>query len=138
MHNNNFYNLIICCLRVIVGQTLQNVTSAKITASVRTVYAEFCSCYVVTLQMITLVELKIKSSVKRWRELTKEEREEYNRGAADTCSYWCGAEHQASFKLPRHRQCSSGLRSAPRYCPGDPSGAGDRMNKFLNEANSIS
>ena len=34
MHNNNFYNLIICCLRVIVGQTLQNVISAKITASV--------------------------------------------------------------------------------------------------------
>ena len=34
MHNNNFYNLIICCLRVIVGQTLQNVTFAKITASV--------------------------------------------------------------------------------------------------------
>ena len=34
MHNNNFYNLIICCLQVIGGQTLRNVTSAKITASV--------------------------------------------------------------------------------------------------------
>ena len=85
--------------------------------------------------MITLVELKIKSSVKRWRELTEEEREEYNRGAAEEPS---SHGHQASFKLTRHRQCSSGLRSAPRYCPGDPSGAGDRMNKFLNEVNSIS
>ena len=34
MHNNNFYNLIICCFQVIIGQTWQNVTSAKITASV--------------------------------------------------------------------------------------------------------
>ena len=29
MHNNNFYNSIICCLRVIVGQTLRNVISGK-------------------------------------------------------------------------------------------------------------
>ena len=29
MHNNNFYNLIICCLRVIVGQTLRNVISGE-------------------------------------------------------------------------------------------------------------
>ena len=27
MHKNNFYNLIMCCFKVIAGQTWQNVTS---------------------------------------------------------------------------------------------------------------